>query len=240
VVGAIVIGCASRASAERPASRPSLPHVRGAELQLGDEAPSIDDYLDLMREVLTPAATVLFENLRRELRVASTPFPERVRARLRPFFDGRRVRGAALAPSIVAGARYTVDAESARQLFALAPTSAAAITVGDVVAFAPGEYQPDCIEGVALIAHELVHVAQFEGLGRDRFLERYFLTEILARRVGADAHGAHDRLGNTLEVDAYCHQAEVCRALARADALPPCRGRETAVCPVCEAREQSR
>ena len=223
---AVAIGCVASPAAE-------IPPWRSAQL---DEAPSIDDYLDLLRDVLTPAATMLFENVRRELRVSSSPLPERVRARLRPFFDGRRVGGVALAPSIVDRARYSVDADSARQLFALAPSSTAAITVGDVVAFAPGEYRPDCIEGVALIAHELVHVAQFEALGRERFLERYFLTEILERRVGGESSASRHGRGNTLEVDAYCQQAEVCRALARADALPPCHGRETAACPVCEAR----
>jgi hypothetical protein len=228
LVLALASACPSFASAEPPPSR----------LAQLDEPPSIDDYIDLMRDVLTPAATFLFENLRRELHAASAPFPERVRARLRPFFDGRRVRGLTLSASIVDRGRYTIDAESARQLFALAPTTVAAITVGDVVAFAPGEYQPDCIEGVALIAHELVHVAQFEALGRDRFLERYFLTEILERRVGGGGAAPYDRHGNTLEVDAYCQQAEVCRALARTSSLPPCRGRDTPVCPACDARER--
>jgi hypothetical protein len=193
----------------------------------------LDRYLEFFREAVTPAVAALFEDVRRDLGTSALPFPERVRARLRPFFDGTRVAGTPLSPAIIARARYTVDAAAARRLLALTPASVAAITVGDIVAFAPREYQPDCIEGVALIAHELVHVAQFAALGRDRFLERYVLAEALRRQLGTGSGADSTDADNELETAAYCRQAEVCRTLARAGSLPPCHGRDAAVCPIC-------
>lgn len=53
---------------------------------------------------------------------------------------------------------------------------ARAFTVGDHVAFAPGQYRPGTIEGDALIAHELAHVLQqgrgLAGSGAEVALER--------------------------------------------------------------------
>jgi Domain of unknown function (DUF4157) len=43
--------------------------------------------------------------------------------------------------------------------------SARAFTVGDHIAFAEGEYDPDTPEGQELIAHELAHLAQMQGGG---------------------------------------------------------------------------
>jgi len=201
-------------------------------------AATLDDYFDAFRDALTPAVTALFDDVRADLAATAAPFPARVRARLRPFFDGTVVDGVALTPATVERGRYTVDAESSRRLFALLPPSVVAITVGDVVAFAPGEYQPDCVEGVALIAHELVHVAQFHVLGRDRFLERYFLTDTLRRQLGGGSGPVAEPTTSSLEVAAHCRQAEVCRALARAGTLPACRGRQTPICPACRRNDR--
>ena len=231
-------------------------------------AATLDDYFDAFRDALTPAVTALFDDVRADLAATAAPFPARVRARLRPFFDGTVVDGVALTPATVERGRYTVDAESSRRPFALLPPSVVAITVGDVVAFAPGtarrqrsaatpgttrneyaspsvkvafapgEYQPDCVEGVALIAHELVHVAQFHVLGRDRFLERYFLTDTLRRQLGGGSGPVAEPTTSSLEVAAHCRQAEVCRALARAGTLPACRGRQTPICPACRRNDR--
>ncbi len=200
---------------------------------------ALDDYVDALRDVLTPGVAALFEDVRADLVTTALPFPERVRARLRPFFGGVVSDGVPLTAATLDRGRYTVDAEASRRLFALLPPSTAAITIGDVVAFAAGEYQPDCIEGVALIAHELVHVAQFHALGRDRFLERYFLTEMLRRQLPGESGGGADPMTSSLEIAAHCRQAEVCRALARAGTLPACRGRETPLCPVCRRDQRS-
>ncbi|MGH2949680.1 MAG: DUF4157 domain-containing protein, partial [Solirubrobacteraceae bacterium] len=43
---------------------------------------------------------------------------------------------------------------------------ARAFTVGEDIAFAPGEYQPGTLVGQALIAHEVAHVVQQDGAGQ--------------------------------------------------------------------------
>ncbi len=53
--------------------------------------------------------------------------------------------------------RIRTDAADARS------EQARAFTVGDVVTFAPGEYEPDTLTGQAMIAHELAHVVQQSG-----------------------------------------------------------------------------
>lgn len=206
----------------------------------GEDAGTLDAFLDAFRGTLAPVASGLFESVRHDLAATARPLPERVRARLRPFFDGSRAEGVPLDPEILERARYVVDAPAARQLFALVPTRVAAITVGDVVAFARGEYRPDCVEGVALIAHELVHVAQYVTLGRERFLARYFLNETLQRQLGSGTIDAPDPATNALEVAAYCRQSMVCHALAGRAGLPSCRGDVTPMCPRCPARPQPR
>lgn len=67
------------------------------------------------------------------------------------------------------GARVHTDARAgalAEQL------GARAFTVGEDIAFAPGEYQPGTLGGDALIAHELAHVQQQDGASEGGGVER--------------------------------------------------------------------
>ncbi|MEQ9365624.1 MAG: DUF4157 domain-containing protein, partial [Leptospirales bacterium] len=50
--------------------------------------------------------------------------------------------------------------------------NARAFTRGNDIAFAPGEYRPESIEGRKLLAHELTHVTQQSGGGRDPLVIR--------------------------------------------------------------------
>lgn len=63
---------------------------------------------------------------------------------------------------------------------------ARAFTVGDHVAFAPGQYRPDSAVGQALIAHELAHVVQQSGAARDTSVQPGSQTEAALERE-ADA-----------------------------------------------------
>lgn len=65
--------------------------------------------------------------------------------------------------------RIHTDATAARLSSSL---NARAFTVGNDVAFATGEYQPDTPVGSALIAHELAHVLQQKGQGSGARLEK--------------------------------------------------------------------
>jgi len=193
-----------------------------------------DDPFDFLRDAFAPAVLTLFDDLEQDLRATGTPLPRNVRRLLARFFTDESAGGIRLTPAVLERAVFVVDAERMRDVFAFAPRNTAAITVGDTIAFTGGNYQPDCIEGVALIGHELVHVAQYAALGKQTFLDRYFLKDTLQQVLtGDDAEEALDASRNPLEVAAYCHEERICRALAVSGGLEPCNGRTTARCAAC-------
>ncbi len=53
-----------------------------------------------------------------------------------------------------------------------------AITVAPFVIFRPGRYRTDTPRGLALIAHELMHIGQVRELGRIRFYWRYLVGQL--------------------------------------------------------------
>lgn len=54
----------------------------------------------------------------------------------------------------------------------------AAVTFGDHVIFRGGHYNPDSPRGLALIAHEAMHVAQYRRYGRIGMVARYLWGQI--------------------------------------------------------------
>src|SRR3970040_335197 len=56
-----------------------------------------------------------------------------------------------------------------------------ATTVGPYVLFRSGRYRTDNARGLALIAHEAVHTAQYRELGVARFLWRYLRQNVSVR-----------------------------------------------------------
>jgi hypothetical protein len=50
---------------------------------------------------------------------------------------------------------------------------ASAYTDGNNIFFKPGAYDPDSVEGIALIGHEVTHSVQFQRHGKWRFRARY-------------------------------------------------------------------
>ena len=227
---AVLTALAAGALAEEPSPQ------RGELLHRASDS-TFDDPLDFLRGFLTPTIVSLFEDLEHDLRAESEPLPARVRRALAPYFDGVTVGRTRLTPAVIERATFVVDARRAREIFDLAPDGVEAMTFGDVIAFTRDSWEPDCIEGVALAAHELVHVAQYRALGKAAFLDRYFLGETLRESLTGDGdETAFDPSRNTLEVEAYCHQERVCRALAHDGELPPCHGRATARCPTCTRR----
>ncbi|GMV84700.1 MAG: hypothetical protein AMXMBFR80_05580 [Dehalococcoidia bacterium] len=79
-----------------------------------------------------------------------------------------------------------------------------AITFAPVVVFRAGRYQPNTPKGLALIAHEVLHIGQVRELGRVRFYWRYLLGQL---RCGF----RHDR--HPMEVPCIERQREIRRAL---------------------------
>jgi len=79
-----------------------------------------------------------------------------------------------------------------------------AMTFGDHVVFRAGRYRIDSSRGLALIAHESLHIGQYREIGYLRFAWRY------ARGLFS-SHFDHDR--HPMEAAAVAKQAEVLRAL---------------------------
>lgn len=88
------------------------------------------------------------------------------------------------------------------------------MTWGRDIYFAPGKYDPTTKEGLALIAHELVHVQQYGKHGKLGFAERYLGEYFLLRRRGY-GHTAAVR-GISFEVIAELMEIRVWKALHRA------------------------
>jgi hypothetical protein len=83
------------------------------------------------------------------VRGGGDPLPRDVRTAFEPHF-----------PHDLAAVRIHTDPASG---VAARGLNARAFTIGDRIAFAPGEFRPYDVEGQRLLAHELVHVAQGSG-----------------------------------------------------------------------------
>ncbi len=79
-----------------------------------------------------------------------------------------------------------------------------AITFAPVVIFRGGRFQPGTAKGLALIAHEVLHIGQVRELGRVRFCWRYLVGQL---RCGF----RHDR--HALEIPCIERQREIRRVL---------------------------
>jgi len=86
----------------------------------------------------------------------------------------------------------------------------AAITLGNHVYFRPGARV-----GVRLVAHELVHVAQQQAVGRVRHAWRYVTEYFRLRRSGLDETAAYRAI--SYEVEARARAEEVLTALGGVD-----------------------
>jgi hypothetical protein len=130
--------------------------------------------------------------------------------------DGARPGGALpdhvveqLAPFVDPAALRAFRARTGRP-WSLLPTAlrASATTLGRSVLFRDGAYRTGDPRGLALIAHEAVHVRQFRELGVLRFLYRYAVGAVRVRF----RHDAHEMEQEPLRV-----QAQVRRALTDAE-----------------------
>jgi hypothetical protein len=114
-------------------------------------------------------------NLRRRARSGRT-LPCEAVERLRPHFpDGFDFTAVRIRDGIP---RWAVGRPSA-------------VTFGETIYFAPGHYAPATNEGVALLAQELAHVAQFRALGTWRFAARYLAAYFTGRLSGHGRHAAY-------------------------------------------------
>jgi hypothetical protein len=78
---------------------------------------------------------------------------------------------------------------------------------------APGEYRPDSIEGLALLAHEIEHCRQYLRYGTWRFRARYLAAYF--RNRWRRMSGLHAYLNIPFEIEAREVEAEVSQTLRR-------------------------
>ena len=94
---------------------------------------------------------------KRDERVSHRTLPEPARSLLSPYFPGLDLSEI----RIHSGIPWYV------------PMRPSAYTDRNHLYFAPGCFDPDCAQGLALIGHELAHFAQYRKYGKWRFRAKY-------------------------------------------------------------------
>jgi hypothetical protein len=142
-------------------------------------------------------------------RAGPFPLPQAVQELLAPHFpdfDLRRVRiHHGIPPHI--------------RLFAVIIPSA--YTSGYDLHFAPGAYDTDSIEGLALIAHEIAHSIQYERHGKVRFQLLYLLHYVANKRKAMSDLHAYEEI--PFEREARAKEQEVLERLRAATPACPHR-----------------
>lgn len=83
-----------------------------------------------------------------------------------------------------------------------------AMTFGDHVVFREGQFRVDSPRGLALVAHESLHIGQYRELGKLRFLTRYLIGVVTSRFN-------HDR--HPMEAEFVRRQREIRKQLEQED-----------------------
>lgn len=84
---------------------------------------------------------------------------------------------------------------------------ATAYTDGNHIFFKPGAFDPDSIEGIALIGHEVTHSVQFQTCGKWRFRASYLRN--WARQLQTHRTFAHAYFYNEFEVEARAMEQRI-------------------------------
>lgn len=94
-----------------------------------------------------------------------------------------------------------------RRVKMFAVINPAAYTSGNHIYFAPDSYDPETIEGVALIAHEITHSAQYKTYGKVRFQLLYLMHYLANKKKGMNDADAYEAI--PFEIEARAKEREV-------------------------------
>jgi hypothetical protein len=83
----------------------------------------------------------------------------------------------------------------------------AAYTSGNNIHLAPGQYNPDSLDGIATIAHELTHTLQYKKYGGLRFRLKYLVFYFNNKRKKKGDLQAYEEI--PFEKEAYEKEREV-------------------------------
>ena len=129
------------------------------------------------------------------------PLPLEVQQLLAPFFPGFDLSRIRIYEGIP---RYVVGVSKVGPI---------GYTDRNRIYFAPDHYRVDTLEGLALIAHEIVHCQQYHKLGTWRFRAEYLAAYFKNRRRGMIAQEAY--LNISFEIEARDIETKVLAALRR-------------------------
>ena len=87
----------------------------------------------------------------------------------------------------------------------------AAYTSGNNIHFAPGKYDPDSVNGIARIAHEITHTQQYNQYGKFRFRVKYLAFFFKGKGEHLSDDQAYEAI--PFEKEAYEKAADVKRSL---------------------------
>jgi hypothetical protein len=82
-----------------------------------------------------------------------------------------------------------------------------AYTSGNNIHFAPGRYDPNSLNGITIIAHEITHTQQYRKYGRFGFQLKYLASYINNKRRQMGDSGAYEEI--PFEKEAYEKEREV-------------------------------
>ncbi len=128
------------------------------------------------------------------MKLKGEPLPLEVQQLLAPFFPGLEL------------SRVRIHEGIPRYISVLAAAEPIGYTDGWKIYFAAGFYRIDTPEGLALIAHELVHCRQYHELGAWRFRAKYLAAYFQNRRDGLDAKAAYAQIPFEIEARAIERQ----------------------------------
>jgi Domain of unknown function (DUF4157) len=128
-------------------------------------------------------------------RTSSSPLPDSLRAILTPCFPHHDLSRVIIHQSIPWYVR------------SFARVTPAAYTSGNNIHFAPGQYDPNSLNGITTIAHELTHAQQYSKYGRLRFQLKYLAFYLTNKRRGMGDCEAYE--GIPFEREAYEKEREV-------------------------------
>ena len=126
---------------------------------------------------------------------SSFPLPDNLKAVLTPHFSDHDL------------SRVVIHLSIPWYVRKFAKITPAAYTSGNKIYFAPNQYDPSTVDGIASIAHEITHVEQYRKYGKLRFRVKYLAFFLKNKRKQMEDSEAYE--GIAFEKEAFEKAEEV-------------------------------
>ena len=128
-------------------------------------------------------------------RASSFPLPDNLKEVFTPYFSDHDL------------SRVTIHLSMPWYVRKFAKVTPGAYTSGNKIYFAPGHYDPNTVNGIASIAHELTHIQQYREYGKFRFRLKYLA--FFFKNKSRQLEDAEAYKGIPFEKEAYDKQQEI-------------------------------